>query len=1223
MPESVAAWIASATLTASSTLTYSQIVALTYAGFAVATVGVGEHQRKKRVRAARDSFNASLQDRLVMTSTAQAPRSRVYGRVRNVDGIVFKRTHGANSEFYTLVVALAGHQVDAIEQVWFNDAPVTLDGAGNVTTAPWAVGTRQSASVEMTVTGGAGSVTLPVAPAAGTTPVASFQGSVDQTGSPGFVLTHPGTMAGLVFTIAAPAPHDGVWRVTYETDAVDSKARVRAYTGAPGQNLYADLDALVGSGVQTTDRFEGIACLLVTLKYDQDAFASGVPNISAVMRGARVFDPRTSTTAWSQSPALIARDWSLYANGGACVDAELNGPSFEAAANACDVTTVFTTGTGTETRPLYQCGIVVPLDSNPDEALGEICEAMAGQWGWAGGRLSVRAGVYRAPVATITEDWIAGTEDIQIQPSAATAEAVNVLRPTLADAAQGYASAPAAEVRADAYITADGRELVEELQLAGVVHAVHAQHVCGVLMRERRESLTLRLPCNLRAYPLELFDVVQVTLPRFGWAAKLFEVVGWAFSLTGGVVLTLRETAAAIYTPDAVFDVLTTSPNTALPRPARPAQLGSLTATSGSVAQVDGSSLARVSLAWPAVTDEAVRQSGQIEIQYAEIGPAINAVDWPAAPPVAGAATVADIVGLRIGYPYMIRARAVNTLGMRGPWRAVFHVVSGRRAPIIWRQASAPSGASVQDGDEWVDTDDSNRRYVREAGSWVDVRDAGIAAALANAAAAQATADGKIDSFWQTTAPATAAEGDLWFDTDDGARQYRWTSGAWVVAADTRIGTAISNAATAQATADGKVRTYVQTTAPAASAVGDLWLDSDDGYRMYRWSGGAWLDVRDAGIASALATAAAAQATADGKIDSFWQPTAPATAAEGDLWFDTDDGAKQYRYTGGTWVVAADTRIGTAISNAATAQATADGKVRTYVQTTAPTAEAVGDLWLDSDDGYRMYRWTGSAWADVRDTGIADALTSAAAAQATADGKIDSFWQASAPGAASEGDIWFDTDDGLRQYRYTGGTWVVAADSRIGTAISDAATAQATADGKVTTFVGASAPTAEAVGDLWLDTGNGNRLNRWSGSAWVQVPIGTGGLAPGAATAVTFDEHDFAGATVTTGTNVQRTLVVTPDVDSWVEFGAQIAATNVVGDSGNRLGWGVTPAGGSRVTLGGTQISTTAKQLISAVSAFEADAGVALTFDITTERATGNPAQALFQSYMRVTVIKR
>lgn len=48
---------------------------------------------------------------------------------------------------------------------------------------------------------------------------------------------------------------------------------------------------------------------------------------------------------------------------------------------------------------------------------------------------------------------------------------------------------------------------------------------------------------------------------------------------------------------------------------------------------------------------------------------------------------------------------------------------------------------------------------------------AAISAAQADADAAQATADGKIDSFYQTAAP-TGTVGDLWFDTDDGNKQY-------------------------------------------------------------------------------------------------------------------------------------------------------------------------------------------------------------------------------------------------------------------------------------------------------------------------------------------------------------------------------------------------------------------------------------------------------------------
>ena len=120
---------------------------------------------------------------------------------------------------------------------------------------------------------------------------------------------------------------------------------------------------------------------------------------------------------------------------------------------------------------------------------------------------------------------------------------------------------------------------------------------------------------------------------------------------------------------------------------------------------------------------------------------------------------------------------------------------------------------------------------------------------------------------------------------------------------------------------------------------------------------------------------------------------------------------------------------------------------------------------ITSDEGLV----TSSGYEDIQDLAILAAQASAEIAQAlandaaaTADGKVESFYQTTPPLAASEGDLWFDTDDGNNQYRYTSGSWIDVQDTGIGQAISDAAGAQATADGKVTTFIGETAPTAEA-----------------------------------------------------------------------------------------------------------------------------------------------------------------
>ncbi len=126
----------------------------------------------------------------------------------------------------------------------------------------------------------------------------------------------------------------------------------------------------------------------------------------------------------------------------------------------------------------------------------------------------------------------------------------------------------------------------------------------------------------------------------------------------------------------------------------------------------------------------------------------------------------------------------------------------------------------------------------------------------------------------------------------------------------------------------GKNHIYRQASPPDGSVYplveGDCWFDTDDGNKQYYWTGTAWVSVQDLAIqaaataaaaaaagaaaaqsaaAAADAAAVAAQTTADGKNKIYRQTTQPTggTYAEGDLWFDTDDDNKFYRYTSGAW----------------------------------------------------------------------------------------------------------------------------------------------------------------------------------------------------------------------------------------------------------------------------------------------------------------------------------
>lgn len=95
-----------------------------------------------------------------------------------------------------------------------------------------------------------------------------------------------------------------------------------------------------------------------------------------------------------------------------------------------------------------------------------------------------------------------------------------------------------------------------------------------------------------------------------------------------------------------------------------------------------------------------------------------------------------------------------------------------------------------------------------------------------------------------------------------------------------------------------------------------------------------------------------------------------------------------------------------------------------FYQATAPASGMdTGDFWIDSDDN-KIYRYSGASWVEVQDDDIAQAISDAATAQSTADGKIYVYKQASAPDSGmGTGDIWFDTDDGNKPYRYSGSEW--------------------------------------------------------------------------------------------------------------------------------------------------------------------------------------------------------
>lgn len=669
----------------------------TVAGTAILAGDAYVQQRKAR-RRARDEYNASLQDRLEMVDiTPDAPRTIALGRVRAVEGVRRRWVSGANDERLTMVISLAGHEIDAIDQVYFDDTPVTLDGSGYVTTAPFYKSrTETTDSLTFTLDGsGAATVTLDFTPISGTVHATWRTGEGDNEAQGAVTVD---AVVGAVVTLSGGQPGATAY-VSYSYATGTPTARVRSYLGASGQNIGAALAAEYPGKITSTDKFEGMAALVVDIDYDPDVYPTGRPNVTALFRGAKVLDTRTGTTAWSENPALCAYHFARHANGWAVPAAEIMAAAdVSTEADFCDTSTVFTLRdaddtTSTVTLPRYRCGIVISTAGDPRGAMDEILESMAGRSGWAGGMWRFRAGRMPASAFAMDQSWLArklqedGTPEpgptLQFSNGVAREAKVNRVTGSCVDPAQRYQVLPFPAIEDATLIATEGATYPLEVEYQAVNHIAHAQHLGSVAIRRNQAALRLQASCNLHAYRLELFDVGTLTLPAYGIADKTMEVLGWRWHPTEGVQLSLDEITDAIYTVQEELTGRDPAPNTTLPAPWDVETLADLAVTSGISALADGSIITRTRVEWTAAASQSVRAGGRVEVQFRQVSDS----DWQTWEE-AGANTSALIPGLRGGVYYVFRARFVTAspLRVRGDWGAF----------VLHQVGVAPSATVVQ-----------------------------------------------------------------------------------------------------------------------------------------------------------------------------------------------------------------------------------------------------------------------------------------------------------------------------------------------------------------------------------------------------------------------------------------------------------------------------------------------------------------------------------------------
>ena len=646
----------------------------------VGTLALSQYQKRKAERAARAQFDAAQVDRFTNMPLTVAPRELVVGRLRKGGTPFFRSSVGPFKDTFVMTIALAAHEIDGIEQIYFNDQIVDVDGSGNVTTAPYARIYRRNGSESMLST----SVVLPHVPLAESIRVVATPSTVGDSGQTPF--TPEFTLAGSTITIATLEPQWN-YTVSYQWDESVYNARVFWHLGAAGQTADARMQTHF-PGVWTADhKATGVAYLLCEFVYDETSFPSGLPNVTALIRGAKCYDPRTSLTEFTENPAIMMRHVLLHPQFGkrASITASEDARII-AAANACDVAINY----GGGVVQTFRAASVFPYGAAARDAFDDLAQAMGGAWGYASGEFYVHAGVYQAPVANLFDADLAVVQRdagggvsqsaITISTHRPRNEKINTVVARIWDQAAGYVQTPIMPMRVDAYVTADGAEISQEVTMPAVFYNYQAFHIAGIMLRDSRDPLTVSLPFKLTAYPIELFDTITLTLARYGWVGKPFRVLGRTFMPGGYIVLTLKETQSDIYQWGAGFQPGGYASNASgLPRPwdILPPTIASLTSSEDDlIVQSDGTVINGIRVTWSAIQDASISNGGSVEIQWVVVG----TENWRSST-VPGGDTYTVITDAPDNSVIAVRLRSRNSVAVSDWSVQAFLAVNGKAAP--------------------------------------------------------------------------------------------------------------------------------------------------------------------------------------------------------------------------------------------------------------------------------------------------------------------------------------------------------------------------------------------------------------------------------------------------------------------------------------------------------------------------------------------------------------
>lgn len=419
------------------------------------------------------------------------------------------------------------------------------------------------------------------------------------------------------------------------------------------------------------DRLQGLAYLGIRLEFNADVFSS-VPQITAEVQGRKVFDPRTSTTAFSSNPALCLRDYLTNTRYGKGLPTTLiDDTTFSSAANSCDVDVATYTGSG-QTVKKFSCNAVIDTDQTLFNNVKVFLSGMQGMMPYQDGTYKLLIEDDKDSTFSFTIDKI--LSGIQIAGATkdrkynrVTAKYINPAMNYQADAVIWPDSGSADEI---AFLAEDNNVVLEnEINLTTVTNYYQARNIAKTLCLASRKS-SLRVSFNATSEALEcaVGDIVTVTHPTPAWENKEFRVASLSINYDATVAVSLVEHVASVY--PWIEDK--EEPESSVSNLPDPLTVGVPSVTVSDELRTFNEEAVTFLIVDVATGDQFVER---FEVQTRLEG----TTEWVNIAQAAGARF--EQVNVEDDRIYEVRARAINTLGVKSAFNTVSHQVVGKTAP--------------------------------------------------------------------------------------------------------------------------------------------------------------------------------------------------------------------------------------------------------------------------------------------------------------------------------------------------------------------------------------------------------------------------------------------------------------------------------------------------------------------------------------------------------------